>query len=156
HGSADMESDQKNDDKTLNKLSSINDSQSDGALLMKVSDGSTHIVGTLEQLLSKLVDENERDSEFIDCFILSHVFLISSSDFLEDMITKFKDNALDENRLKSTQQKVLNILYRWVILQPENFQIDSQLRYQLQSFLTEEVRNAGFQEEVDRILSNFD
>ncbi|CAG8789019.1 7833_t:CDS:2, partial [Cetraspora pellucida] len=113
----------------------------------------THIVETLEKLLSKLVDENEQESEFIDCFILSHVFFISSRDFLEDMITKFKDNALNENKPKFAQQKVLNILYRWVILQPENFQIDLQLRYQLQSFLTEEVSDAEFQEDVDRILS---
>ncbi|KAF0552010.1 ras GEF [Gigaspora margarita] len=157
HGSTDTESDQANDKTSNNslKLSNINDSQSDGTLITKVVDGSTHIIaGTLEKLLSKLVDENEQDSEFVDCFILSHVFFIRSKDFLENMITKFKDNKLNENELKFTQHKVLNILYRWVTLQPENFQIDPKLHCQLQSFLTEEVKNVGFQEDIDRILSN--
>ncbi|CAG8540073.1 6248_t:CDS:10 [Gigaspora margarita] len=138
HGSTDTESDQANDKTSNNslKLSNINDSQSDGTLITKVVDGSTHIIaGTLEKLLSKLVDENEQD-------------------FLENMITKFKDNKLNENELKFTQHKVLNILYRWVTLQPENFQIDPKLHCQLQSFLTEEVKNVGFQEDIDRILSN--
>ncbi|CAG8559859.1 15428_t:CDS:2, partial [Dentiscutata heterogama] len=64
HGSIDMESDQVYDDKNLNnslKLSDINDSQNDGTLVTKVVDGSTHIIaGTLEKLLSMLVDENEQ------------------------------------------------------------------------------------------------
>ncbi|RIB04974.1 hypothetical protein C2G38_2119478 [Gigaspora rosea] len=152
HGSIETESDQANNS---NKLSD-NDSKSDGTLITKVVDGSTHIIaGTLEKLLSKLVDENEQDSEFVDCFILSHVFFIRSKDFLENMITKFKDNnKLNENQLTFSQQKVLNILYRWVTLQPENFQIDPKLHCQLQNFLTEEVRNVGFQEDIDRILSN--
>ncbi|CAG8460575.1 26843_t:CDS:10 [Dentiscutata erythropus] len=155
HGSIDLESDQVYDDKNFNKLSDINDSQNDGVLVTKVVDGSTHIIaGTLEKLLSMLIDENEQDSEFVDCFILSHVFFIRSKDLLKNMIVKFKDNTLNEDQLKFTQQKVLNVLYRWVTLQPENFQIDPKLRHQLQNFLTEEVMNAEFQEDIDQILSN--
>ncbi|RIB03431.1 ras guanine nucleotide exchange factor domain-containing protein [Gigaspora rosea] len=75
--------------------------------------------------------------------------------FLGKYDYNFKDNnKLNENQLKFSQQKVLNILYRWVTLQPENFQIDPKLHCQLQNFLTEEVRNVGFQEDIDRILSN--
>lgn len=73
------------------------------------------MAGTLDKLIFRLADENEQgtlnkiklyvmidnikfttfpfltDNEFIDCFVLSHAFFISSKVFLENMISRFSE-----------------------------------------------------------------
>ncbi|CAG8538477.1 12148_t:CDS:10 [Acaulospora morrowiae] len=135
-----------------------NDSFSpDDGLLTDNVDGSPQIrASTLENLISRLADENEQDNEFIDCFVLSHVFFTSSKEFLESMIMKFTNNqgtlSTDtEAQTSSIQQKVLTVLDRWISLQPQNFQIEPELRNKLQEFLTDGVSNAGFRTDAEKI-----
>ncbi|CAJ0913860.1 5184_t:CDS:10, partial [Entrophospora sp. SA101] len=71
------------------KTKEIYESSQDG-LIIELVDGSPRVLaGTLEKMLLRLADEYEQDNEFIDCFVLSHVFFITSEDFLESMIARF-------------------------------------------------------------------
>ena len=45
----------------------------------------------------------------------------------------------------------MSILYRWVAIQPQDFQIDATLRDNMRTFLMEEVTEEEFQSEVNRI-----
>ncbi|CAG8546053.1 12485_t:CDS:10 [Acaulospora colombiana] len=47
--------------------------------------------------------------------------------------------------------RVLTVIDRWITLQPQNFQIEPELRNQLQEFLTDGVSNAGFQTDAERM-----
>ncbi|CAG8439031.1 8346_t:CDS:10 [Ambispora gerdemannii] len=111
--------------------------------------------GTIDSLISWMVDGNGQNLEFIDCFILCHGFFMESRDFLENMILRFhlqsQDNNKNNNNLSSyVQMNVLTILHRWVAIQSENFQ--DQILYEcLASFLDDDVKNAGFPAEADQI-----
>ncbi|CAG8528642.1 10269_t:CDS:10 [Ambispora leptoticha] len=113
------------------------------------------LYGTIENLISWMVDEDGQDLEFIDVFILCHGFFMESRDFLENMILRFHiqsqgsdDNA--NNFSNYVQINILSILHRWVTIQSENFQ--DQILYEcLVSFLDDDVKNAGFLGEADQI-----
>lgn len=46
---------------------------------------------------------------------------------------------------------IISVLYRWVTIQPQDFQIDMTLRDSMRTFLTDEVTGEEFQSEVSRI-----
>ncbi|CAJ0834311.1 10809_t:CDS:10 [Entrophospora sp. SA101] len=117
------------------KTKEIYESSQDG-LIIELVDGSPRVLaGTLEKMLLRLADEYEQDNEFIDCFVLSHVFFITSEDFLESMIARF----ITENKNPLIQKKVLIVFERWVAIQPQDFLIDYKLYERLMDFLKDNV-----------------
>jgi hypothetical protein len=46
---------------------------------------------------------------------------------------------------------IVLVLYRWVTIQPQDFQINTTLRDSIRTFLTDEVTGEEFQSEVSRI-----
>nr|CAG8499985.1 14804_t:CDS:10 [Entrophospora candida] len=149
------------------KTKEIYELSQDG-LVIELVDGSPRVLaGTLEKMLLRLADEYEQDNEFIDCFVLSHVFFITSEDFLESMIARF----ITENKNPLIQKKVLIVFERWVAIQPQDFLIDYKLYERLMNFLKDNVMktitttsitstttttnniSCGFHEEIEYIQS---
>nr|CAG8444175.1 9721_t:CDS:10 [Entrophospora candida] len=149
------------------KTKEIYELSQDG-LIIELVDGSPRVLaGTLEKMLLRLADEYEQDNEFIDCFVLSHVFFITSEDFLESMIARF----ITENKNPLIQKKVLIVFERWVAIQPQDFLIDYKLYERLMNFLKDNVMktitttsitstttttnniSCGFHEEIEYIQS---
>ncbi|KAG9284187.1 hypothetical protein G9A89_002846 [Geosiphon pyriformis] len=123
-------------------------------LQLDIIDKRAQVVsGTVENLITWMVQENSQDLEFIDCFILCHVFFMDTNDFLENLILRFHLDISDEKLLNAqnyVQMNVLTILHRWVSIQPDNFR-DEVLCESLENFLVDDVKNAGFLAEADQI-----
>ncbi|CAG8493630.1 20308_t:CDS:10 [Rhizophagus irregularis] len=127
-------------------------------IITEMIDGSPQILaGTLEKLLSRLIDEEEKDTEFIDCFLLNHILFISSEFLLQEMINRYRifNSRNDDDKLDIQQRtflkNIISVLYRWVTIQPQDFQIDMTLRDSMSTFLTDEVTEEEFQSEVSKI-----
>ncbi|RIA97592.1 ras guanine nucleotide exchange factor domain-containing protein [Glomus cerebriforme] len=64
-------------------------------------------------------------------------------------------NSQNDAELDFQQQaihkNIISILYRWVTIQPQDFQINVTLRDSMRTFLTDEVTKEEFQSEVSRI-----
>ncbi|CAI2175797.1 5865_t:CDS:10 [Funneliformis geosporum] len=77
------------------KLKGIDDLYNDD-LVTEMTDGSPQILaGTLDKLLTRLVDE--QDAEFVDCFLLNHIFFMSSESLLNFMIQRYRNVASQDD-----------------------------------------------------------
>ncbi|ORZ12497.1 hypothetical protein BCR41DRAFT_356180 [Lobosporangium transversale] len=127
-------------------------------LVLQMSGGYLQVVaGLLEKLIERLADQNEQDSEYISCFLLSHSFFIDSEDLLKRLIARFHIQPRQGEMLYFEkwqvviQIKVLCVLYRWIQLQYEDFERNPNLLKTLKKFLEVDVRMGGFVKEAGYI-----
>ncbi|KAF9933171.1 hypothetical protein FBU30_006337 [Linnemannia zychae] len=130
-------------------------------LVMEMFEGQLQVVaGLLEKLIERLADENEQDSEYVNCFLLSHSFFIDSEDLLDRLIARFhiqprKGETLYFEKWQTIiQVKILCVLQRWVKIQYEDFELNASLLKTLKKFLEVDVRNGGFVMEAESIEKN--
>ncbi|TPX70434.1 hypothetical protein SpCBS45565_g01852 [Spizellomyces sp. 'palustris'] len=132
-------------------------------LVMEMLNGKLQIVaGTMEKLVLRLADENGQDMDYVDMFIQTHPFYLSSRDLLSNLIMRYycevpEDASTEELEYFAKWQrpirtKVLSVLARWVKLRFEDFEGDGKLREGFEDFLAEiESGGDSFQTEVERI-----
>ncbi|CAG8596517.1 8859_t:CDS:10 [Paraglomus occultum] len=107
-------------------------------------DSRRHIQAeTIENLLEHLIYVDDPDPEFVDCFVLCHAFFMGSHTFLEFLIVRYSSH--DEYAhvgisQETVQSNILKVLYRWTLLQHENF-IDENLHSTLDTFVESLVNN---------------
>jgi hypothetical protein len=59
-----------------------------------VSNKLQVLAGTLERLFMKLADETCQDLDYVDTYILSHLFFTDSFELLENLMARFHLEAL--------------------------------------------------------------
>lgn len=120
------------------------------------------MAGTLERLFMKLADETCQDLDYVDTYILSHLFFTDSFELLENLMARFHLEALpgETNYFKKWQRciqvKVLNVISRWIKLQFQDFKSNPILITRLGAFLNGDVNRAGFTIEADMIKEALD
>ncbi|KAF9415896.1 hypothetical protein BGZ94_010363 [Podila epigama] len=131
------------------------------ALVLEMVAGKLQIVaGQLENLIERLADKNPQDTEYVSNFLLSHSFFIDSEDFLERLIARFNIQPQHgamlyfEKWQKVIQVKVLCVIQRWIQIQYEDFELNSNLLKTLKRFLETDVRQSGFAMEGEFIEKN--
>ncbi|KAI8076161.1 ras guanine nucleotide exchange factor domain-containing protein [Thamnidium elegans] len=162
-------------DLTVNKeddeiLRNLKESGKEGSVLHVSENGTDVLVmemiqshklqvlsGTLERLFMKLADETCQDLDYVDTYILSHLFFTDSFELLENLMARFHLEALpgEANYFKKWQRciqvKVLNVISRWIKLQFQDFKMNPVLITRLEAFLNGDVNRAGFTIEADMI-----
>lgn len=130
-------------------------------LVMEMFAGHLQVVaGQLEKLIERLADENAQDTEYVNCFLLSHSFFIDSEDLLERLIARFhiqprQGEILYFQKWQTViQVKVLCVFQRWIQIQYEDFELNPNLLKALKRFLEVDVRISGFAMEGECIEKN--
>ncbi|KAG0084493.1 hypothetical protein BGZ92_009833, partial [Podila epicladia] len=130
-------------------------------LVMEMFAGHLQVVaGQLEKLIERLADENAQDTEYVNCFLLSHSFFINSEDLLERLIARFHIQPRQgeilyfEKWQTVIQVKVLCVFQRWIQIQYEDFELNPNLLKALKNFLEVDVRMSGFAMEGECIEKN--
>ncbi|KAI7889925.1 ras guanine nucleotide exchange factor domain-containing protein [Mucor mucedo] len=167
-----MNTNEDEDDKILRK---VKEKGKEGSILHVSENGEDVLVmemvqsnklqvlaGTLERLFMKLADESSQDLDYVDTYILSHLFFTDSIELLENLMARFHLEALpgEANYFKKWQRciqvKVLNVISRWIKLQFEDFTSNPVLITRLEAFLNGDVDRAGFTVEADMIKESLD
>ncbi|KAK3812948.1 MAG: ras guanine nucleotide exchange factor domain-containing protein [Benniella sp.] len=122
-------------------------------------EGHLHVVaGLLEKLIERLADQNTQDSEYLSCFLLSHSFFIDSEDLLDRLIARFHiqprqgETMYYQKWQRVIKCKVLCALERWIKIQFEDFELNSNLLKTLKKFLEVDAHQGGFAFEAGCIL----
>ncbi|KAF9180685.1 hypothetical protein BGZ50_006044 [Haplosporangium sp. Z 11] len=130
-------------------------------LVMEMFAGHLQVVaGQLEKLIERLADENAQDGEYVSCFLLSHSFFIDSEDLLDRLIARFNIQPRQgeilyfEKWQTVIQCKILCVIQRWIQIQYEDFELNSNLLKTLKNFLEKNVRLSGFKMEAECIEKN--
>jgi hypothetical protein len=64
-------------------------------LVLEMISSKLHVVaGTLERLFIKLADESSQDFDYVDTYILSHLFFSDSFELLENLMARFHLEAM--------------------------------------------------------------
>ncbi|KAK4509268.1 uncharacterized protein ATC70_007618 [Mucor velutinosus] len=132
-------------------------------LVMEMASNKLQVLaGTLERLFMKLADETCQDLDYVDTYILSHLFFTDSFELLENLMARFHLEALpgEASYFKKWQRciqvKVLNVISRWIKLQFQDFEQNPILITRLEAFLNGDVNRAGFTIEADMIKEALD
>ncbi|KAG1106595.1 hypothetical protein G6F42_016691 [Rhizopus arrhizus] len=140
----------------------ISEDGQDVLIMEMVSNKLQVLAGTLERLFMKLADETCQDLDYVDTYILSHLFFTDSFELLENLMARFHLEALpgEASYFKKWQRciqvKVLNVISRWIKLQFQDFQQNPILITRLEAFLNGDVNRAGFTIEADMIKEALD
>ncbi|GAN01562.1 hypothetical protein MAM1_0009d00995 [Mucor ambiguus] len=140
----------------------ISEDGQDVLVMEMVSNKLQVLAGTLERLFMKLADEACQDLDYVDTYILSHLFFTNSFELLENLMARFHLEALpgEASYFKKWQRciqvKVLNVISRWIKLQFRDFEQNPILVTRLEAFLNGDVNRAGFTIEADMIKEALD
>ncbi|KAL7327455.1 hypothetical protein PS15p_205881 [Mucor circinelloides] len=140
----------------------ISEDGQDVLIMEMVSNKLQVLAGTLERLFMKLADETCQDLDYVDTYILSHLFFTDSFELLENLMARFHLEALpgEASYFKKWQRciqvKVLNVISRWIKLQFQDFKQNPILITRLEAFLNGDVNRAGFTIEADMIKEALD
>ncbi|OAD06833.1 hypothetical protein MUCCIDRAFT_107424 [Mucor lusitanicus CBS 277.49] len=140
----------------------ISEDGQDVLVMEMVSNKLQVLAGTLERLFMKLADETCQDLDYVDTYILSHLFFTDSFELLENLMARFHLEALpgEASYFKKWQRciqvKVLNVISRWIKLQFRDFEQNPILVTRLEAFLNGDVNRAGFTIEADMIKEALD
>ncbi|CAO3608982.1 unnamed protein product [Mucor fragilis] len=140
----------------------ISEDGQDVLVMEMVSNKLQVLAGTLERLFMKLADETCQDLDYVDTYILSHLFFTDSFELLENLMARFHLEALpgETSYFKKWQRciqvKVLNVISRWIKLQFRDFEQNPILVTRLEAFLNGDVNRAGFTIEADMIKEALD
>ncbi|KAI1316458.1 hypothetical protein EDD11_009948 [Mortierella claussenii] len=120
-------------------------------LVLEMSAGYLQVVaGLLEKLIERLADQNEQDSEYISCFLLSHSFFIDSEDLLDRLMARFHIQPRQGEMLYFEKWQMV-IQIKWIQVQYEDFELNPNLLKTLKQFLEIDVRKSGFVKEAGYI-----
>lgn len=140
----------------------ISEDGQDVLVMEMVSNKLQVLAGTLERLFMKLADETCQDLDYVDTYILSHLFFTDSFELLENLMARFHLEALPGEATyfkkwqRCIQVKVLNVISRWIKLQFQDFKKNPILITRLEAFLNGDVNRAGFTIEADMIKEALD
>ncbi|CEP18049.1 hypothetical protein [Parasitella parasitica] len=140
----------------------ISEDGQDVLVMEMVSNKLQVLAGTFERLFMKLADETCQDLDYVDTYILSHLFFTDSFELLENLMARFHLEALpgEKSYFKKWQRciqvKVLNVISRWIKLQFHDFKKNPILITRLEAFLNGDVNRAGFTIEAGMIKEALD
>ncbi|GAA5816691.1 hypothetical protein MFLAVUS_010223 [Mucor flavus] len=136
----------------------VSENGTDVLVMEMIQSNKLHVLsGTLERLFMKLAEETCQDLDYVDTYILSHLFFTDSFELLENLMARFHLEALpgEANYFKKWQRciqvKVLNVISRWIKLQFQDFKMNPVLLTRLEAFLNGDINRAGFTIEADMI-----
>ncbi|KAI8085828.1 ras guanine nucleotide exchange factor domain-containing protein [Gilbertella persicaria] len=124
-------------------------------LVMEIASKRLQVVaGTLEKLFIKLADESAQDFDYIDTYILCHLFFTDSLELLENLMARFHLEALPDDMYYF--DRVLNVILRWIKLQFQDFKSNPVLMARLEAFLHGDVSRSGYKAEASMVKKALD